>query len=135
MWSFPPVRQWISDSNEFAIPPSGSYGKLIKSVVEKIEEIIIPGRVLKALWWHVENAKEHPKVIHAMKDVKLVYYVNSQRISNVCIDALSAEKPYYFIRLMGRKASHVAVKGKLQLHPNMVIYVEEVDASKLTILT
>ncbi|KAI3745570.1 hypothetical protein L6452_07970 [Arctium lappa] len=59
--------------------------------------------------------------------------VNSQLISNVCTDALSAEKYYYFIRLMGRKASHVALECTLQSHPNMVIIGEEVAASKLTI--
>ncbi|KAK3155083.1 hypothetical protein QOZ80_2BG0198630 [Eleusine coracana subsp. coracana] len=59
--------------------------------------------------------------------------VNSQLISNVCTDALSAEKYYYFIRLMGRKASHVALECALQSHPNMVILGEEVAASKLTI--
>ena len=58
--------------------------------------------------------------------------VNSQLISNVCTDALSAEKYYYFIRLMGRKASHVALECTLQSHPNMVILGEEVAASKLT---
>ncbi|URE10054.1 pyrophosphate--fructose 6-phosphate 1-phosphotransferase [Musa troglodytarum] len=59
--------------------------------------------------------------------------VNSQLISNVCTDALSAEKYYYFIRLMGRKASHVALECTLQSHPNMVILGEEVAASKLRI--
>ncbi|KAF7829454.1 pyrophosphate--fructose 6-phosphate 1-phosphotransferase subunit alpha [Senna tora] len=59
--------------------------------------------------------------------------VNSQLISNVCTDALSAEKYYYFIRLMGRKASHVALECSLQSHPNMVILGEEVAASKLTL--
>ncbi|KAG6408465.1 hypothetical protein SASPL_131478 [Salvia splendens] len=59
--------------------------------------------------------------------------VNSQLISNVCTDALSAEKYYYFIRLMGRKASQVALECTLQSHPNMVILAEEVDASKLTL--
>ncbi|GKD02288.1 pyrophosphate--fructose 6-phosphate 1-phosphotransferase subunit alpha [Tanacetum coccineum] len=59
--------------------------------------------------------------------------VNFQLISNVCTDALSAEKYYYFIRLMGRKASHVALECTLQSHPNMVILGEEVAASKLTI--
>ncbi|PWA34088.1 Phosphofructokinase domain-containing protein [Artemisia annua] len=59
--------------------------------------------------------------------------VNSQLIGNVCTDALSAEKYYYFIRLMGRKASHVALECTLQSHPNMVILGEEVAASKLTI--
>ncbi|OVA01037.1 Phosphofructokinase domain [Macleaya cordata] len=59
--------------------------------------------------------------------------VNSQLISNVCTDALSAEKYYYFIRLMGRKASHVALECALQSHPNMVILGEEVASSKLTL--
>ncbi|KAG6699723.1 hypothetical protein I3842_08G079400 [Carya illinoinensis] len=59
--------------------------------------------------------------------------VNSQLISNVCTDALSAEKYYYFIRLMGRKASHVALECALQSHPNMLILGEEVAASKLTL--
>ncbi|CAD5167432.1 unnamed protein product [Musa acuminata subsp. malaccensis] len=59
--------------------------------------------------------------------------VNSQLISNVCTDALSAEKYYYFIRLMGRKASHVALECTLQSHPNMVILAEDVAVSKLTI--
>ncbi|KAI3723157.1 hypothetical protein L2E82_34550 [Cichorium intybus] len=59
--------------------------------------------------------------------------VNSQLISNVCTYALSAKKYYYFIRLMGRKASHVALECTLQSHPNMVILGEEVAASKLTI--
>ncbi|CAL9240888.1 unnamed protein product [Arabidopsis halleri] len=59
--------------------------------------------------------------------------VNSQLISNICTDALSAEKYYYFVRLMGRKHSHVALECTLQSHPNMVILGEEVTASKLTI--
>ncbi|KAL6562967.1 hypothetical protein OROHE_005554 [Orobanche hederae] len=59
--------------------------------------------------------------------------VNSQLISNVCTDALSAEKYYYFIRFMGRQASHVALECTLQSHPNMVILGEEVAASKLTL--
>lgn len=59
--------------------------------------------------------------------------VNSQLISNVCIDALSAEKYYYFIRLMGRHASHVAAECALQSHPNMLILGEEVALSKLTL--
>lgn len=59
--------------------------------------------------------------------------VNSQLISNVCTDALSAEKYYYFVRLMGRKASHVALECTLQSHPNMVILGEEVAESKLTL--
>ncbi|MFS7960001.1 putative diphosphate--fructose-6-phosphate 1-phosphotransferase [Helianthus anomalus] len=59
--------------------------------------------------------------------------VDSQLISNLCIDAISAEKYYYFVRLMGQKSSHLALECTLQSHPNMVILGEEVVASKLTI--
>ncbi|XP_028557151.1 pyrophosphate--fructose 6-phosphate 1-phosphotransferase subunit alpha-like isoform X1 [Dendrobium catenatum] len=59
--------------------------------------------------------------------------VNSQLISNICLDALSAEKYYYFIRLMGHKASHVAVECALQSHPNMVFLAEEVAMSKFNL--
>ncbi|OVA01246.1 Phosphofructokinase domain [Macleaya cordata] len=60
--------------------------------------------------------------------------VNSQLISNLCTDALSAEKYYYFIRLMGRRASHVALECALQSHPNMVVILsEEAASSKLTL--
>ncbi|KAL4178549.1 hypothetical protein AMTRI_Chr13g82850 [Amborella trichopoda] len=59
--------------------------------------------------------------------------VNSQLISNICTDALSAEKYYYFIRLMGSSASHVALECALQSQPNMVILGEEVASSKLTL--
>ncbi|KAL8506790.1 hypothetical protein ACS0TY_017618 [Phlomoides rotata] len=40
---------------------------------------------------------------------------------------------YFLIRLMGRKASHVALECTLQSHPNMVILAEEVADSKLTL--
>ncbi|KAF8712101.1 hypothetical protein HU200_028942 [Digitaria exilis] len=60
--------------------------------------------------------------------------VNSQLIGNVCLDAVSAGKYYYFVRLMGGKASHVAFECALQSHPNMVILGEEVALSKLTLM-
>ncbi|XP_058084843.1 pyrophosphate--fructose 6-phosphate 1-phosphotransferase subunit alpha-like [Magnolia sinica] len=59
--------------------------------------------------------------------------VNAQLISNLCTDALSAEKYYYFIRLMGRKASHVTLECALQSNPNMVILSEEVSSSMLSL--
>jgi len=59
--------------------------------------------------------------------------VNSQLISNICTDALSAGKYYYFVRLMGRQASNVALECALQSHPNMLILGEEVALSKLTL--
>ncbi|EEC84297.1 hypothetical protein OsI_30782 [Oryza sativa Indica Group] len=59
--------------------------------------------------------------------------VNSQLISNVCLDAISAGKYYHFVRVMGWKASHVALECALQSQPNMVILGEEVAFSKLTL--
>ncbi|KAG0499152.1 hypothetical protein HPP92_003843 [Vanilla planifolia] len=59
--------------------------------------------------------------------------VNSQLIGNICLDALSAEKYYYFIRLMGHKSSHIAVECALQTHPNMVFLGEEVETSRPTL--
>ncbi|KAL3684098.1 hypothetical protein R1sor_002120 [Riccia sorocarpa] len=59
--------------------------------------------------------------------------VYSQLISNICIDALSAEKYYYFIRLMGRRTSHITLECTLQSHPNMVLLGEEVSTQKLTL--
>ncbi|GJX11737.1 pyrophosphate--fructose 6-phosphate 1-phosphotransferase subunit alpha [Tanacetum coccineum] len=51
--------------------------------------------------------------------------------ANVGFDTIC--KYYYYIRIMGRKASHVAVAVEctLQSHPNMVILAEEVASSKL----
>ncbi|KVI05207.1 Phosphofructokinase domain-containing protein [Cynara cardunculus var. scolymus] len=43
----------------------------------------------------------------ACKALKLDGLVDSQLISNLCTDALSAEKYYYFVRLMGQKTSHI----------------------------
>eukprot|EP01018_Ginkgo_biloba_P036797 Gb_16045 [translate_table: standard] len=59
--------------------------------------------------------------------------VNSQLISNICLDALSAGKYYFFIRLMGKEASHVALECALQSHPNLVILGEDVAKSKMTL--
>ncbi|KAM7257484.1 hypothetical protein ACFE04_013225 [Oxalis oulophora] len=66
-------------------------------------------------------------------DVFIVSEVQSHLISNIATDARSAEKYYYFLRLMGRKASHVALECTLQSHPNLVILGEEVAVSKLTL--
>ncbi|KAF5767081.1 putative diphosphate--fructose-6-phosphate 1-phosphotransferase [Helianthus annuus] len=79
------------------------------------------------------NGDLRNKFVEANVGFDTICKVNSQLISNVCTDALSAEKYYYFIRLMGRKASHVALECTLQSHPNMVILAEEVAASNLTI--
>jgi len=45
------------------------------------------------------------------------------------IDSASAVKYWYFIRLMGRDPSHLALECALQTHPNCVLISEEI-ASK-----
>jgi diphosphate-dependent phosphofructokinase len=57
----------------------------------------------------------------------------SELIGNVLRDALSQKKYYFFIKLMGRSASHIALECALQTQPNMTLIGEEVEAKKLTI--
>jgi len=57
----------------------------------------------------------------------------SEMIGNIARDALSAKKYYYFIKLMGRSASHIALECALQTHPNMVLIGEEIDQEKKTL--
>lgn len=47
-------------------------------------------------------------------------------VSSISRDALSAKKYYFFIKLMGRSASHVTLECALQVHPNMVLISEEI---------
>ncbi|KAL7589749.1 hypothetical protein Lser_V15G41208 [Lactuca serriola] len=49
------------------------------------------------------------------------------------MDALLAEKYYYFIRLMGRKASHVALDWNAPYSRTQICLAEVVAPSKLTI--
>lgn len=57
----------------------------------------------------------------------------SDIIGNILRDCLSAKKAYYFIKLMGRSASHVTLECALQTHANMTLIGEEVAASKKTL--
>lgn len=50
----------------------------------------------------------------------------SEIIGNLARDALSAKKYYYFIKLMGRSASHIALECALQTRPNLTLISEEV---------
>ncbi|MDR1400462.1 MAG: diphosphate--fructose-6-phosphate 1-phosphotransferase [Treponema sp.] len=54
-------------------------------------------------------------------------------IGNIGRDALSAQKYWYFIKLMGRAASHIALECALQTHPNVCLISEEVAAKKLSL--
>ena len=50
----------------------------------------------------------------------------SQQIGNIMIDAASAVKYWYFIRLMGRDPSHLVLECALQTHPNVVLISEDI---------
>jgi len=51
--------------------------------------------------------------------------VYSQLVGNMLTDSASAIKYWYFIRLMGKDPSHLALECALRTHPNMVIIAEE----------
>ena len=54
--------------------------------------------------------------------------VYSETIGNVAKDMVSTKKYYFFVKLMGRVASHVALECALQTHPNLAFISEEVAA-------
>lgn len=56
----------------------------------------------------------------------------SEIIGNIMRDTLSAKKYYYFIKLMGRSASHITLECALQTHPNMAFISEEVVSQRKT---
>lgn len=57
----------------------------------------------------------------------------SEIIGNIARDCLSAKKYYFFIKLMGRSASHVTLECALQTHPNMAFIGEEVAKNRETL--
>ncbi len=59
--------------------------------------------------------------------------VYSEIIGNIARDALSAQKYYHFIRLMGRSASHIALECALATHPNLVLIGEEIRQKNQTL--
>lgn len=52
----------------------------------------------------------------------------AETIGNLMRDAISAKKYYYFVKLMGRSASHITLECSLQTHPNLALISEEVAA-------
>jgi diphosphate-dependent phosphofructokinase len=54
-------------------------------------------------------------------------------VANLALDAVSARKNYFFCRVMGRSASHIALECALQVHPNLALIGEEVEAHKTTL--
>ncbi len=59
--------------------------------------------------------------------------VYSEIIGNILKDTLSAKKYWYFIKLMGRSASHITLECAYQTHPNLTLIAEE-EASLDTIV-
>lgn len=57
----------------------------------------------------------------------------SNTIGDIARDALSAKKYYFFIKLMGRSASHITLECALQTHPNIALIGEEIAARKKTL--
>jgi pyrophosphate--fructose-6-phosphate 1-phosphotransferase len=52
-------------------------------------------------------------------------------IGNIARDAASAKKYYYFVKLMGRSASHITLECALQCQPNLALIGEEVQSQSL----
>ncbi|MCH9811205.1 diphosphate--fructose-6-phosphate 1-phosphotransferase [bacterium] len=57
----------------------------------------------------------------------------SSMIGNLNKDALSAKKYWFFVKLMGRSASHVTLECALQTRPNLAFISEEVQKKKTTL--
>lgn len=50
----------------------------------------------------------------------------SAAIGNICLDALSQKKYYFFVKVMGRTASHLVLECALQTRPNLALISEEI---------
>lgn len=59
--------------------------------------------------------------------------IYSEIIGNIAADAMSAKKYYYFIKLMGRSASHVTFECALKTAPNLALIGEEIEENKKTL--
>jgi pyrophosphate--fructose-6-phosphate 1-phosphotransferase len=59
--------------------------------------------------------------------------IYSEIIGNILKDNLSSKKYYYFIKLMGRSASHVTLECALQTHVNMTLIGEEIAERRQTL--
>lgn len=56
-------------------------------------------------------------------------------VGNILKDALSQKKYYFFIKVMGRTASHLVLETALNTHPNLAIISEEVKEKGLSLET
>lgn len=59
--------------------------------------------------------------------------VYSEIIGNLCSDARSNRKYWHFVRIMGRRASHLTLECALQCRPNIALIGEEIAAKGATL--
>ena len=57
----------------------------------------------------------------------------AEAVGSLSRDALSAKKYTFFVKLMGRTASHLTLATALKTHPNLALIGEEIKAKKLTL--
>ena len=60
-------------------------------------------------------------------------HVCSQLVGNISTDCNSNKKYYYFLRMMGRRPSHIALEVGLQCCPNAVLIGEEIWEEQKTL--
>lgn len=59
--------------------------------------------------------------------------IYSEIIGNLLKDALSQKKYYFFVKMMGRSASHVTLECALQTHVNLALIGEEIASKKMSL--
>lgn len=59
--------------------------------------------------------------------------IYSEIIGNLAKDAISAKKYYFFVKMMGRSASHLTLECALQTHINLALIGEEIAEEKHTL--
>lgn len=59
--------------------------------------------------------------------------IYSNLISNLQTDAVSSNKYWHFVKLMGRSASNLTLECALQTHPNIALISEEVEAKQMSL--
>lgn len=57
--------------------------------------------------------------------------IYSETIGNLAFDALSSKKMYFFVRLMGRNASHITLECALKTRANLSLIGEEIAREKM----
>lgn len=75
----------------------------------------------------------HHKYIQTSIGFDTASKVYSQLVGNMLTDSASAVKYWYFVRLMGKEPSHLALECALKTCPNMVVVSEECNSRRETL--